>query len=100
MSKSKPPVKRFFGVRVPLAGGELDDRCLPQHPRGREDLHHHRSKISRHSRVVPDHIDFRDIDCGKMSFGIAKNATTPSSIIKAAMAAIEIDELGRKQQST
>jgi hypothetical protein len=35
-----------------------------------------------------------------MSFGIAKNATTPSSIIKAAMAAIEIDELGRKQQST
>ena len=58
------------------------------------------SKISRHSRVVPDHIDFRDIDCGKMSFGIAKNATTPSSIIKAAMAAIEIGELGRKQQST
>ena len=45
------------------------------------------------SRIVPDHIDFRDIDCGKMSFGIAKNATTPSSIIKAAMAAIEIVRL-------
>jgi hypothetical protein len=29
-----------------------------------------------------------------MSFGIAKNATTPGSIIKAAMASIEIGRLG------